>query len=89
MSLRAQARPYDEVARKWRDLAERRREHFVELYESGRWKYYYSEAEFIREMREVVKAAEDWARIAPHGDTPTERLPQASGRNGARFRQTR
>src|SRR5205807_9859497 len=28
----------DEVAQKWRALAERRRAHFVELYHSGRWK---------------------------------------------------
>jgi uncharacterized repeat protein (TIGR03809 family) len=68
MSVRERTRPYEEVSRKWRDLAERRRAHFVDLYESGRWKYYYNEAQFINEMREVVKAAEVWARIAPRDE---------------------
>jgi len=50
---------------KWRDLAERRRAHFVDLYQSGRWKHYYTEEQFHACMREVVAAAEAWARIAP------------------------
>jgi hypothetical protein len=33
----------DEVAQKWRDIAERRREHFILLYDTGRWKLYYTE----------------------------------------------
>lgn len=83
-SARRRARPYEEVSRKWRDLAERRREHFVDLYDSGRWKLYYSEAKFIEEMREVVKAAEAWAKIAPRDEpasepsAPTERRDRAN-----------
>ena len=38
---------FSQVAQKWRDLAERRRDHFAELYDSGRWRHYYSEDEFI------------------------------------------
>ena len=41
----------DEVAQKWRALAERRRAHFVELYHTGRWKRYYSEEQFLLKMR--------------------------------------
>jgi len=44
-------------------LAERRRTHFVELYESGRWKRYYTEADFIERMREVVAAADEWEKL--------------------------
>jgi uncharacterized repeat protein (TIGR03809 family) len=54
----------DQVAQRWRDLAERRRTHFIELYESGRWKHYYTEAEFVIRMREVVQAAERWQKLA-------------------------
>ena len=32
-----------ELTRKWRDLAEKRRAHLIELYDSGRWKHYYTE----------------------------------------------
>jgi hypothetical protein len=40
----------DPVAHKWRNLVDRRRAHFVELYLTGRWKRYY---------------AERWTEIAP------------------------
>ena len=64
MQVRSTAIPPDQVAKRWRDLADRRRSHFVELYESGRWKLYYSEADFIARMREVVQAAERWEKLA-------------------------
>jgi uncharacterized repeat protein (TIGR03809 family) len=64
MSVRLPAHALDEVAQKWRALAERRRAHFVELYESGRWRHYYSEEEFLYRMREAVRLSERWARIA-------------------------
>jgi len=57
-------RPFGEVAQEWRELANRRREHFAELQRSGRWRLYYTEEQFMAQMREVVQAAEAWARIA-------------------------
>lgn len=56
---------FDEVAQKWRALAQRRRAHFVELYHTGRWKRYYSEEQFLLKMREAIKATDRWAQIAP------------------------
>ena len=56
---------FDDVAQKWRALAERRRAHLVELYDSGRWKRYYSEEQFVRRMREAIRLIERWAEIAP------------------------
>src|SRR5215207_6732308 len=55
MQARSTALSSDQVAQRWRDLADRRRSHFIELYESGRWKLYYTEAEFILRLREVFK----------------------------------
>jgi uncharacterized repeat protein (TIGR03809 family) len=55
----------EEVALKWRALAERRRAHFIELYQSGRWKHYYSEERFLFRMREAIRMTERWAAIAP------------------------
>ena len=55
----------DSVAQKWRALAERRRAHFVELYDSGRWKRYYSEEQFLHCMREAIRLTEQWADVAP------------------------
>lgn len=56
------------TALKWRDLAERRRAHFVDLYESGRWKHYYTDIEFVEELRQAVAIAQRWAKIAPRPD---------------------
>src|SRR5262249_57270025 len=55
----------DEVAQKWRALADRRCAHFFELYYSGRWKHYYSEGQFLYRMREAIRLSERWAEIAP------------------------
>ena len=55
----------ENVALKWRALAERRRDHHLELYKSGRWKRYYTEQQFIAEMRNAIAQAQRWAKIAP------------------------
>ena len=68
MSARMPAHPLDAVAQKWRDLAERRRAHFLELYVSGRWKRYFNEEQFLYRMREAVRVAQRWAEIAPPMD---------------------
>jgi uncharacterized repeat protein (TIGR03809 family) len=64
MSARVHASPYAAVAAKWRALADRRCAHFVELFCSGRWKHYYSEEQFVVRLREVIRAAETWAKLA-------------------------
>jgi uncharacterized repeat protein (TIGR03809 family) len=65
----------DKVAQKWRALAERRRDHHLELYKSGRWRKYYTDQEFLIEMRNAIAVAERWAKIAP----TAEEVLQASG----------
>jgi hypothetical protein len=62
------------IAVKWRDLAERRRRHFIELNESGRWKHYYTDQEFLDELRNAVATAERWSTIA----SQSERLASAA-----------
>jgi uncharacterized repeat protein (TIGR03809 family) len=65
MSERQPGRALDAVAQKWRRLAEARRAHFVDLFHSGRWKHYYSEEQYLAQMRESFRLAERWAVIAP------------------------
>ncbi len=56
-----------EIAHKWHALAERRRANLVDLYDTGRWRHYYSEGEFVARMREAIGLSEEWARLAdPH-----------------------
>jgi uncharacterized repeat protein (TIGR03809 family) len=74
MQARSTALPPDQLAQRWRDLAERRRSHFIELYETGRWKLYYTEAEFVIRLREVFEAAEQWQKLA----SPRQRQAQSA-----------
>lgn len=78
----AMQRPvYAELTEKWRSLAARRRAYFVHLYESGRWRLYYSEEAFIVAIREVVAVAQAWDDLAYRNAAPptpqTEHLPTA------------
>ncbi len=65
MAQRQYSNALAEVSLKWRDLAERRRAHFIDLYQSGRWRHYYDDVDFLIEMRAAIAAAERWAKIAP------------------------
>ena len=56
------------IALKWRALAERRRDHHIELYKTGRWRRYYTDQEFLTEMRTAIALAQRWAKIAPRPD---------------------
>jgi uncharacterized repeat protein (TIGR03809 family) len=56
------------VALKWRALAERRRDHHIELYKTGRWRHYYTDQDFLAEMRTAIALAQRWARIAPRAE---------------------
>jgi uncharacterized repeat protein (TIGR03809 family) len=60
-----------EITRKGRELAERRRAHLVELYDTGRWKHYYTREQLLVRMREAIKVAETWERLAvPPSEQP-------------------
>jgi uncharacterized repeat protein (TIGR03809 family) len=79
--------PLDSVARKWVALAERRRAHIVELYDTGRWRHYYTQAELVEALREAIRVRDEWARIAgllPEGEaantTAAKRPQRMNGR---------
>ncbi|MBI3698902.1 MAG: TIGR03809 family protein [Afipia sp.] len=54
----------DLVAR-WRILAQRRLDHLVELYQSGRWKLYHDESEFLVMVQDARAALAAWEALAP------------------------
>jgi len=55
---------YDSIARRWLVLIERRQENFLDLCDTGRWRHYYTEAEFLDEMRKILRVRERWAALA-------------------------
>lgn len=65
--------PFDDIARRWHDLAERRLAHFTELYRSGRWqRYYASQEQFAARMLDVIRAAKNWAELAGRDPVPDD-----------------
>jgi len=55
---------YDGIARRWLALIERRQENFLDLCDTGRWRHYYTEAQFLDEMRKLLRVREQWAALA-------------------------
>ncbi len=67
-----------EYAGRWLALAQRRRDNLVELYRSGRWRRYYTEAKFLAAMRDVKADIEAWSRLANSAPADTvEELREA------------
>jgi uncharacterized repeat protein (TIGR03809 family) len=50
---------------RWRMLAERRLQYLIELYETGRWRVYYKEPEFLKVIQEARVALAAWEQLAP------------------------
>jgi uncharacterized repeat protein (TIGR03809 family) len=48
------------IVARWCNLAERRLEHLTELFESGRWRRYHTELEFLENIQEAKAAVETW-----------------------------
>jgi uncharacterized repeat protein (TIGR03809 family) len=78
-TMKPATRRLEDVALKWRDLAERRRDHLLELYRSGRWRRYYTGKNFIEALRNAVMMADRWAAIAPRAGEPPQEKAGASG----------
>ena len=49
-----------EIVARWANLAERRLEYLTELFETGRWRRFHSEAAFLDNIREARIAVETW-----------------------------
>ena len=64
-----------EAVRRWHALAERRRNHMVDLYRSERWRRYYSEDSFRLLMRDVIQNAETWGKVLEDMDGAPIKVP--------------
>ncbi|HEX5509281.1 MAG TPA: TIGR03809 family protein [Pseudolabrys sp.] len=69
---------FDQIAQKWRDLAERRRAYFMELYRTGRWQRYYTEDQFRSRVRDVLHAAKRWDELARRRKASGNDVPPAA-----------
>jgi hypothetical protein len=53
----------DEFARKWHELAQRRRKHLAELHQGGTWHRHFSEERLRAHMREATREVEQWGAV--------------------------
>ncbi len=56
-----------EMARRWHALAERRRQHFADLHDSGRWRKYYRETDLLTQMRATTTMVDAWEKVTRNG----------------------
>jgi uncharacterized repeat protein (TIGR03809 family) len=52
------------LAARWCALAEKRLDHLTELFESGRWRRYYSEYSFLENIQEAKLAVKNWRALS-------------------------
>ncbi len=71
------------VVVRWRMLAERRLKYLIELYESGRWKLYYNEPEFLSIVREAHAGLKAWETLAPP-ETPEDKTVEVDSGSARR-----
>jgi hypothetical protein len=53
-----------EIVARWCNLAEQRLDYLTELFETGRWRRFYSEHAFLENVREAKTAVEAWRDLA-------------------------
>jgi hypothetical protein len=70
-------RRFNKTAEKWRELAEKRRLYFEDLHQSGRWKYYYTEAVFYRRLGKSAELVELWRPVLKDRSAETPPVPKA------------
>ena len=52
-----------EIVARWCNLAERRLDYLTELFETGRWRRFHSELQFLQNIEEAKAAVETWRAL--------------------------
>ena len=52
-----------EIVARWCNLAERRLDYLTELFETGRWRRFHSEVQFLQNIQEAKAAVELWRSL--------------------------
>jgi uncharacterized repeat protein (TIGR03809 family) len=67
MTHRIDEAPRREVIARWCTLAEQRLNYLTEMFESGRWRRFYTEVAFLENIKEAKFAVETWRSLStPH-----------------------
>jgi uncharacterized repeat protein (TIGR03809 family) len=71
MTHRTDEPPRREVIARWCTLAEQRLNYLTEMFESGRWRRYYTEVAFLENIKEAKFAVDTWRGLS----TPPQPRP--------------
>ena len=64
MTHRTNEAPRREVIARWCTLAEQRLDYLTEMFESGRWRRFYTEVAFLENIQEAKFAVETWRSLS-------------------------
>jgi uncharacterized repeat protein (TIGR03809 family) len=64
MTLRTDVARSRDLLACWRELAEKRLEYLTEMFDTGRWRRYYSEYVFLENIKEAKLAVETWRALS-------------------------
>jgi uncharacterized repeat protein (TIGR03809 family) len=71
MTHRTDEAPRREVIARWCTLAEQRLNYLTDMFESGRWRRYYTEVAFLENIKEAKFAVDTWRGLLnPRPPTP-------------------
>jgi uncharacterized repeat protein (TIGR03809 family) len=59
-----------DIVERWCVLAEKRLDYLTALYESGRWRRFHNEVDFLDNLRDAKAAVEAWRLLASREATP-------------------
>jgi uncharacterized repeat protein (TIGR03809 family) len=71
-----------EMARRWHALAERRRQQFADLQDSGRWRKYYREHDFLTQVRATTTMVDAWEKVSRNGSVSAKVNGTSHSANG-------
>jgi uncharacterized repeat protein (TIGR03809 family) len=55
---------FEEMSSHWLELSERRLAYYAQLYQSGRWRRYYTPEAYAERVVDVMKAVSVWRKLA-------------------------
>jgi uncharacterized repeat protein (TIGR03809 family) len=77
-----------ELADRWKALTQARLEYLINLFESGRWRRFYSEADLMENIREAKLAVETWRGLST-GEASLDNSGPSPSRPGRPRQNTR
>lgn len=64
-----------DIVARWCAFAEQRLQYLTELFETGRWRRFYSERAFLENIQEAKTAVEIWRGLATREASPPSEIP--------------